>query len=71
RSIEQYEGRDISKNIEVTEFYEKFSLWLEYSKPVIPNWIKVEALTNGYFFDVLEAQDRATYQIQCRVLYNF
>ena len=71
RSIEIYDGREIQQNINNIAFYEQFSAWLEEAEPTIEDWIKVEALTDGYFFDVAEGQDKATYQIQCRILYNF
>lgn len=71
RSREYYNGRDISQSIDTINFYEQFSSWLEKTKPNIKSWIKVEALTDGYFFDVSESQDKASYQIQCRILYNF
>jgi hypothetical protein len=74
RSLEVYGGADITQNIQNIAFFERFAEWLEQQVPnTIPelyHWIKVEALTEGYFFDVQEGQDKASYQIQCRVLYT-
>ncbi len=73
RSLNEYSGADVALNIENIAFYERFASWLEHAEPsAIPgleNWIKVEALTEGYFFDVQNGQDKASYQIQCRVKY--
>lgn len=70
RSVEVFGGRDIQQNIGNIDFYERFSEWLTKVKPDIAGWIKVEALTEGYFFDAAESQDKASYQIQCRILYT-
>lgn len=70
-SADQYAGRDIQQSMDNISFYERFAEWLEKTKPSVPNWIKVEALTDGYFFEKNEGEDRAIYQMQCRILYNF
>jgi len=71
RSIEVFEGKDIEQNMSNIKFFEQFSEWLEKTKPEVANWVKVEALTDGYFFGAEDSQDKATYQIQCRIIYNF
>jgi hypothetical protein len=70
RSLEVYGGGDIMQNIENIAFFERLSEWFRGNRPSIKNWNWVEALTNGYVFDVAEGQDRASYQIQCRAVYT-
>ena len=70
RSIDEYAGRDIVTNMDNIAFFERLEQWLESTRPDVPSWNKVEVLSNGYFFDVAEGEDRASYQIQCRVLYT-
>ena len=70
RSAKIYGGPDIVQNISNIAFYERFAEWVTTNKPDIKDWIKVETLTEGYFFDVAQGEDKASYQIQCRVLYS-
>jgi len=70
RSVEYYNPQDIENNISNNDFYEQFETWLNNTKPDIPGWIKAETLTCGYFNDSAESLDKATYQIQCRILYS-
>ena len=70
RSLAVYGGTDILTSIENIDFFQRFSKWLEKTRPDIPGWIKVEPLSEGYIFDVQDGQDKASYQIQCRVLYT-
>lgn len=74
RSLAIYGGTDILQNIDNIAFYERFAEWLSEQRPNmvegLENWIKVEALTEGYFFDAAEGEDRASYQIQCRAKYS-
>jgi len=70
RSLEFYGKADIEQNTSNLAFYERFSEWLAATRPTIPGWVAVEALTEGYFQDVSTGQDKAMYQIQCRVKYS-
>ena len=70
RSLAFFGGTDILTNIDNIAFYQRLAEWLEETRPTIPGWIKVEPLTEGYIFDVSEGKDKASYQIQCRVLYT-
>lgn len=71
----EYFGQDIMENMDVAEFYEKFSDWLEECslKNTLPDLggekeaRKIEALTNGYVLNADES--KARYQIQCRLTY--
>lgn len=71
----EYFGADNVENMDVAEFYEHFSEWLEECDrngilPELPEGKEtrhIEALTNGYVFD--QTETKAQYQIQCRLTY--
>lgn len=73
RSLDYYGGADIEQNEDNLSFFEEFAAWLHRTRPnptEFPGWFKVEALSEGFIFDAPDSQDRATYQIQCRLLYT-
>jgi len=70
RSVNHYDPKDIPNNSENLVFFQEFADWLTQNKPPLPAWIKVEALSDGYFHGTSEGQDRAIYQIQCRIMYT-
>lgn len=71
----EYFGLDTVENMDVAEFYEDFSEWLE--KCSLTNNLpdlgegkeatKIRALTNGYVMNADET--KAQYQIQCQLVY--
>ena len=71
----EYFGADVAENIDVAEFYEDFSDWLERCtiNNELPEMdkgkraIKIQALTNGYVFNA--DATKAQYQIQCQLIY--
>ena len=72
----EYFGRELAENLDIDEFYEKFSEWLEECSrteeklPVLGEGKearKIEATTHGYVFDASETL--AQYQIQCKLTY--
>ena len=71
----EYFGADKVENMDVAEFYEHFSEWLEECDrkgllPELPEGKEarhIEVLTNGYVFD--QTETKAQYQIQCRLTY--
>ena len=71
----EYFGQDMVENMDVAEFYEKFSDWLEEcsAKNTLPDLgsgreaRKIQALTNGYVLNADES--KARYQIQCQLVY--
>jgi len=69
RSLATYDGEAARTNMENNIFYEEFVNWLERSKPDYADWISVEALTAAYVQSVSETQDKASYEIRCRLLY--
>ncbi|MDD2970190.1 MAG: chloramphenicol resistance protein [Lachnospiraceae bacterium] len=72
----EYFGSDIAEALDVAEFYEDFSEWLEEctetnNVPVLGEGKEVKkmvATTNGYVFNADETA--AQYQIQCKIIYN-
>lgn len=71
----EYFGADVAENIDIAEFYEDFSDWLERCtiNNDLPEMdkgkraIKIQALTNGYVFNA--DASKAQYQIQCQLIY--
>lgn len=71
----EYFGRELAENLDIDEFYEKFSEWLEECSmekklPILGEGKearKIEATTHGYVFDASETL--AQYQIQCKLTY--
>lgn len=71
----EYFGLDTVENMDVAEFYEDFSEWLEKCslKKNLPELdagkepLKIQALTNGYVMNADET--KAQYQIQCQLVY--
>lgn len=71
----EYFGRELAENLDIDEFYEKFSEWLEECNGTgnLPGLgegkeaRKIEATTHGYVFDASETL--AQYQIQCKLTY--
>lgn len=74
-SSREYFGRDVAENMDVAEFYEDFSEWLEICSlnkdlPELGEGkeaMKIQALTNGYVMNADET--KAQYQIQCQLVY--
>ena len=70
-----YFGRDNVENMDVADFYEHFSEWLEEcdvsgNLPVLSEGKEtrcIRALTNGYVFN--QTETKAQYQIQCQLIY--
>ena len=71
----EYFGRDNVENMDVADFYEHFSEWLEEcdvsgNLPVLSEGKEtrcIRALTNGYVFN--QTETKAQYQIQCKLIY--
>ena len=71
----EYFGRDNVENMDVANFYEHFSEWLEEcdTKGKLPKLSEgkearcIRALTNGYVFN--QTETKAQYQIQCQLIY--
>ena len=71
----EYFGLDTVENMDVAEFYEDFSEWLEECSLTnnLPDLgegkeaTKIRALTNGYVMNADET--KAQYQIQCQLVY--
>lgn len=71
----EYFGRDNVENMDVADFYEHFSEWLEEcdvsgNLPVLSEGKEarsIRALTNGYVFN--QTETKAQYQIQCQLIY--
>lgn len=68
---------EIRNNIDNSGFYEDFAAWLEEcsDNEILPEMaagldpVKIEALSNGYLFDISGDLTNARYQIQCRLIY--
>ena len=71
-------NEEIINNIQNSGFFEKFQEWLEECTelekfPLLDKGMsayKIEAMSNGYLFDVSGNSEYARYQIQCRLLYD-
>lgn len=71
----EYFGRDNVGNMEVADFYEHFSKWLQECDmngklPELSGGKEsrhIKALTNGYVFN--QTETKAQYQIQCQLTY--
>lgn len=71
-------NEEIINNIQNSGFFEKFQEWLEECTelenfPQLDKGMsayKIEAMSNGYLFDVSVNSEYARYQIQCRLLYD-
>lgn len=69
---------EVINNIQNSGFFEKFQNWLEEctENDILPQMAegmtayKIEAVSNGYLFDVNGNSQYARYQIQCRLLYE-
>ena len=69
---------EVRNNIDNSGFYEDFAAWLEEcteneNLPVMASGYspeKIEALSNGYLFDISGDITNARYQIQCRLTYE-
>ncbi len=69
---------EIINNIQNSGFFEMFQHWLEQcteqeNLPLLAEGMsayKIEAMSNGYLFDVSGNSEYARYQIQCRLLYD-
>lgn len=65
-------------NINNSGFYENFSKWLEECtlNGIFPKMdegltpTKIEALSNGYLYDINGDLSNARYQVQCRLIYD-
>lgn len=71
----EYFGADTAENMDVAQFYEHFSEWLEQcnDSDILPELdegkkaTSIQALTNGYVYN--QTETKAQYQIQCRLTY--
>lgn len=71
-------SEELRNNIDNSGFFEKFQNWLEYctldgTLPELSDGLtstKIEAMSNGYLFDINDNLQNARYQIQCRLLYD-
>ncbi|MCM1115608.1 MAG: chloramphenicol resistance protein [Clostridium sp.] len=71
-------NEEVINNIQNSGFFEKFQDWLERctAEDELPQMdegmhaYKIEAISNGYLFDVNGNEKYARYQIQCRLLYE-
>lgn len=69
---------EIRNNISNSGFFEDFQQWLEdcTDNDIFPNMpkgmtpFKIEAMSNGYLFDISGNSEFARYQIQCRLIYD-
>ena len=69
---------EIINNINNSGFFEKFQEWLfensendilpELEEGLIP--YRIEAISNGYLYDISGDLSNARYQIQCRLIYE-
>lgn len=71
-------SEELRNNIDNSGIFEEFQEWLEQCTengifPQLDNRLtptKIEAMSNGYLFDVNDNLQSARYQIQCRLLYD-
>lgn len=71
-------SEELRNNIDNSGFFEKFQNWLEDctfdgTLPELSDGLtstKIEAMSNGYLFDINDNLQNARYQIQCRLLYD-
>ena len=72
RCLQPFDGNDVNQAVQNYYLFTSLSEWLDKNAPNRETgWLKVEALTNGYLQGVSEGADKAIYQIQCRILYNY
>ena len=73
-----YYSEETKNNINNSGFYENFSKWLEEctlngTLPELEEGMtptKIEALSNGYLYNINGDLANARYQVQCRLIYD-